>query len=64
VSTIPSMPSFSALIYIGSLTYHLAIGFNVETVMYKNIKLILWDLGVSPVRVGCYLRLNNVKGTK
>jgi hypothetical protein len=24
--------------------------------MYKNIKLILWDLGVSPVLAGCYLK--------
>jgi len=52
----------------GCLTRHQkAIGFNVETVVYKNIKLVLWDLGVSLVHAcSYYIRfLNNITlGTK
>eukprot|EP00126_Sphaerothecum_destruens_P007637 Sdes_comp19926_c0_seq2m12365 len=49
VSTIPSKFSASFPFFSSShLFFHLffpAIGFNVETVQYKNLKFQVWDLG-------------------
>lgn len=54
VTTIPSECSISFLMYgimdvmfflMRSFLFCLAIGFNVETVTYKNLKFQVWDLG-------------------
>jgi hypothetical protein len=33
---------------LNALSYLVAIGFNVETVTYKNINFQVWDLGGEP----------------
>ncbi|KAG1753780.1 small monomeric GTPase [Suillus paluster] len=45
VSTIPSEYVIIALWGLGLMGNNPAIGFNVETVQYKNIKFQVWDLG-------------------
>ena len=49
VTTIPTIGLLALVPVIASsrlfLTYHYLIGFNVETVEYKNIQFTVWDVG-------------------